>query len=54
MSEREGNTNAARVEEREVRSARTSGFAPLEEDRGVQAGLALCSAGWPPWVPDSS
>ena len=35
MSEREGNANAARVEEREVRSARTSGFAPLEEDRGT-------------------
>jgi hypothetical protein len=35
MSEREGNTNAARVEEREVRSARTSGSASLEEDRGA-------------------
>jgi hypothetical protein len=35
MTEREGNTNAARVEEREVRSARTSGYAPLEEERGT-------------------
>jgi len=35
MTDREGNTNAARVEEREVRSARTSGYAPLEEERGT-------------------
>src|SRR5215217_4871901 len=35
MSDREGNTNATRVEEREVRSARASGYAPLEEDRGT-------------------
>jgi hypothetical protein len=35
VSEREGNTNAARVEEREVRSARTSGSAPTQEDRGT-------------------
>jgi hypothetical protein len=35
MSDREGNTNAARVEEREVRSARTAGYVPLEEERGT-------------------
>src|SRR5215211_7709937 len=35
MTEREGNTNAQRVEEREVRSARASGYAPLEEERGT-------------------
>jgi hypothetical protein len=35
MTEREGNTNAARVEEREVRSTRASGYASLEEDRGT-------------------
>jgi hypothetical protein len=35
MTDREGNTNAAPVEEREVRSARTSGYGSLEEDRGT-------------------
>jgi hypothetical protein len=35
MSEREGNTNAQRVEEREVRAGHASGWAPLEEDRGT-------------------
>src|SRR3712207_1240356 len=38
MSERErreGNTDAPRVEEREVRTGRGSGHAPLEEDRGT-------------------
>jgi len=35
MSEREGNTNAAQVEEREVRSGHASGLAPLQEDRGT-------------------
>ena len=33
MTDREGNTDAPRVEEREVRSARPSGYAPLEEER---------------------
>jgi hypothetical protein len=35
MTDREGNTNAARVEEREVRSARTSEYSSTEEDRGT-------------------
>jgi hypothetical protein len=35
MTDRKGNTDAPRVEEREVRSARTSGYAPPEEDRGT-------------------
>ena len=35
MTDREGNTNSARVEEREVRSSRTSGYSPLEEERGT-------------------
>jgi hypothetical protein len=35
VSDKEGNTNAARVEEREVRSARRSGYTPAEEDRGT-------------------
>jgi hypothetical protein len=35
VSDREGNTNAARVEEREVRSARASGYTPPEGDRGT-------------------
>jgi hypothetical protein len=35
MSEREGNTGAQRVEEREVRSGHTSGLASLEEERGT-------------------
>jgi hypothetical protein len=35
MTEREGNTNAQRVDEREVRSARSSGYTPPEEDRGT-------------------
>src|SRR3712207_3032020 len=38
MSERdrrEGNTDAPRVEEREVRTGRGSGYAPLEEARGT-------------------
>jgi hypothetical protein len=35
MTDREGNTNAPRVEEREARAGRGSGYAPLEEDRGT-------------------
>ena len=35
MTDREGNTNSARVEEREVRSSRASGYSPLEEERGT-------------------
>src|SRR5918994_7237798 len=35
MTDRKGNTDAPRVEEREVRSARTSGYASLEEERGT-------------------
>jgi hypothetical protein len=36
VTEREGNTNAQRVEEREVRSARSSGHTtPPEEERGT-------------------
>src|SRR5215217_8345174 len=35
MAEREGNTDAPRVEEREVRTNRGSRSAPLEEDRGT-------------------
>ena len=35
MTDREGNANAPRVEERELRSARGSGYAPQEEDRGT-------------------
>jgi hypothetical protein len=35
MTDREGNTNASRVEEREARTGRGSGYAPLEEDRGT-------------------
>jgi hypothetical protein len=35
MTEREGNTNAQRVDEREVRSGRSSEYAPPEEDRGT-------------------
>ena len=35
MTDREGNTDAARVEEREVRSGQSSGYAPLEEDKGT-------------------
>jgi hypothetical protein len=35
MGDREGNTNAPRVEEREARAGRGSGYAPLEEDRGT-------------------
>src|SRR5215213_9281501 len=35
MTEREGNTNAQRVEEREVSSGRSSGYATPEEDRGT-------------------
>jgi hypothetical protein len=35
MTDRKGNTDAPRVEEREVRSARTSGYALPEEDRGT-------------------
>jgi hypothetical protein len=35
MTDRQGNTDAPRVEEREVRSARSSGYAPLEEERGT-------------------
>jgi hypothetical protein len=32
---KEGNTDAARLEEREVRTNRGSGYAPLEEERGT-------------------
>ncbi len=35
MTEREGNTNAQRVEEREVRSGRGSGYTPLEAERST-------------------
>ena len=35
MTDRQGNTEAPRVEEREVRSSRASGYAPQEEDRGT-------------------
>ena|SRR5215211_3768163 len=35
MAEREGNTDAPRVEEREVRTNRGSRSAPLEEERGT-------------------
>ena len=36
MTSREGNTDAPRVDENEVRSEeRTSGYAPLEKDRGT-------------------
>ena len=35
MTDRQGNTDAPRVEQREVHSARTSGYTPLEEDRGT-------------------
>jgi hypothetical protein len=35
MTDREGNTDAARVEEREVRSGHASRHAPLEEERGT-------------------
>jgi len=35
MTDRQGNTDAPRVEEREVRSSRASGYAPLEEERGT-------------------
>jgi hypothetical protein len=35
MTDREGNTDAARVEEREVRTNRPSAYAPLEEKRGT-------------------
>src|SRR5215207_3157479 len=35
MTEREGNTNTQRVDEREVRSARSSGYTTPEKDRGT-------------------
>jgi hypothetical protein len=35
MTDREGNTNASRVEEREVRTGQTPGYAPLDKDRGT-------------------
>jgi hypothetical protein len=35
MTDREGNTNASRVEEREVRTGQTPGYASLEEERGT-------------------
>ena len=35
MADRGGNPDAARVEEREVRTNRGSGYAPLEEERGT-------------------
>jgi hypothetical protein len=47
MTEREGNTAAPRVQEREVRTGRGSGLASLEEDRGtswVSVGLGWLAA----------
>src|SRR5919202_4346880 len=35
MTDRQGNTNAPGLDEREVRSSRTSGYSPLEKDRGT-------------------
>jgi hypothetical protein len=35
MTDRQGNTDAPRVEQREVRSARTSGYSPPEQQRGT-------------------
>jgi hypothetical protein len=35
MTDKEGNTDAPSVEEREVRSAKSSGYAPPEVDRGT-------------------
>jgi hypothetical protein len=35
MTDRGGNTDAARVEERETRTGQTSGYASLEEERGT-------------------
>src|SRR3712207_2590641 len=35
MTDGEGNTGARRVEEREARTGRGSGYTPLEEDRGT-------------------
>ncbi len=35
MTDRDGNTDAPRVEEREVRSSRGSGYTSLEEERGT-------------------
>jgi hypothetical protein len=35
MTDRQGSTNAQRVDEREVRSGRSLGNAPLEEERGT-------------------
>jgi hypothetical protein len=35
MADREGNTGAPKVDEREVRANRGSGYAPLEEERGT-------------------
>ena len=35
MTEKQGNTNAQRVEEREVRSAKSSGYTSIEADRGT-------------------
>ena len=35
MTERQGNTNTQRVDEREVRSARSSGYTALEQERGT-------------------
>jgi hypothetical protein len=35
MTDREGNTNASRVEEREARTGQTPGYASLEEERGT-------------------
>ena len=40
MTERarkEGNTDAASLEEREMRTNRGSGYAPLEEERGTSS-----------------
>jgi hypothetical protein len=35
MTDREGNTDASRVEERDARTGRGSGYAPIEEERGT-------------------
>ena len=35
MTDREGNTGAPKVDEREVRTKRGSGYAPLEKERGT-------------------
>ena len=44
MTDRKGNTDAPRVEEREVRANRGSGYAPLEQERGTS--WASVVLGW--------